>query len=296
LPENNEEFLWEAYLLLGYHYIEYALSEKAQQIIAKSVLISETFIKDSPENAQWLYKNSHSYQLLSLYELDFGSLENAISSNIKAIERGLKAISFDDSDLKKHNNIRILYNQIGFLYLEQGENLKAIDALYKALQFGLELKIKAPFNQKFQRELSYSYSTIGEAYKINKQPQKALINFEKGLKISREIYQKNKNDFSSANDLSIDLIHVASIQKSVGNIDQHFSLLSEAHEIMSLVHQHEPENKYYTHTFASLLLMLDKPEKAIALINQLIQASMVDNYLMSLIKKHKLNYLLENPN
>lgn len=292
-PDSNQEILWEAYLALGYHYIEYTQSEKAESVINKVIKICNQSLVKNPKHPQWLYYFSHSFQLLAWYELDFGTVEKGVVALRQAIKQGLLSYNYDVTDLRKQNNLRILHNQLSFFLIEDDNYVEALSVAQKAIEYGLQLQLKAPFNQKYQRELSYSYSTIGEAYQHQNDFVKALEYFEKGLEISRENYNIEQNNYSLANDLAIDLMLVAGIYQKTGKQSKHDELLKEANKIISSVYYKEPNNRYYTHTLVVSLLMLGEFEDAKQLFTALKKVGMVDESVKALLQKHSLNDWLD---
>lgn len=293
VPAGDRQFLWEAYLELGYYYLEYGESAKATKSIGELLSVSEQQLKKAPDSVTWLYNYSHGLQLKSWYEIDFGDIKNGIDDLKQAINLGEKAISSGGKDLRKENNIRILHNQLGFFYLEDGQTELAIETVNKAVEYGLNLESQAPLNKEYKRELSYSYSTLGEIYQQIDDKPNALSLMEKGLEISRKSYQQDKNNFSVANDLCIDMLLIAGLYQSDGQIQKFENLSKEALKIIEPIATAEPNNKYYKHTYVSSLLMLKQFKNAKPLIQSLNQQGMLDENLSSLLQKLNLSEWLE---
>jgi hypothetical protein len=83
--------------------------------------------------------------------------------------------------------VRILYNQLSYFYLENEQSEAAEQAALTAIEQGRALKLKAPFNQEFERELAYSYTTAGEIYQSSGDLAMALNYYQ----LSRDISLRN---------------------------------------------------------------------------------------------------------
>ena len=288
-PHGDKQFLSEAYLEQGYYYLEYGKPELAIQAINNNLQLCQQMLENEPNSANWLYNSSHALQLKSWYEIDFGSLQQGINDLKKAIIQGKHAIEIDAKDLRKMNNIRILHNQLSFFYLEDGKHTEGLETAKKALEYGLNLESQAPLNKEYKRELSYTYSTLGEIYQQLQDSQNALLSMEKGLQISRENYQRDPENFSVANDLCIDLLLVAEQFKTIEQNDKFSQLSNEALKIIQHVTSQEPNNKYYRHTYATALLMLEQFDEARPHIQFLNQAGMLDETIKSLLNEKQLS-------
>jgi serine/threonine protein kinase/Tfp pilus assembly protein PilF len=287
-PSEEPTLYWEAHLEMGYHYLEYGKQQQAKTYIDKAISISKSWTEHSNNSAEWLYHYSHSYQLLAWYEFDFGDLSIGISALDFAIENAKKAVSIDQKDLRKLNNIRILHNQLSYFHLENGDYSLAQIAIEEALKRGQELKSNAPLNQEFNRELSYSFSTATEIYQKQNQWELASDSIEQSLIISKNNYQMDPSDFSTANDLAIDLILAGKIYLNKNQQDIFYSYIQQAHKIIQEVHEKEPNNLYYTHTMLITLLLLDQLEAAKPIYQELLNADLIDNQIKEILKDKSL--------
>jgi len=288
-PDSDQEIYWEAHLQLAYHYLEYANHQDAKKYIDKSIAISENQLRHSKTDPKWLYHYSHSYQLLAWYELDFGQLSTGIGALKLAIESGITAVEKDSEDLRKHNNIRILYNQIGFFYLEKNDLNLAKSSIEEAISRGINLGLIAPLNQEFKRELSYSYSTATEIYLNLGQTQQAKSSVKKSLEFSKDAHTEDQGNFSLANDYAIDLILEAKLNVSnINDLESHQNILT-AFKIMQKVFNSEPNNNYYKHTILIILLYMNKVEEARTIFDDLHKLDLIDSQLKQILNDKNLN-------
>lgn len=287
-PESSQTALWEANLELGYHLMEYAKAEQAQKQTNTTIAIAADQLNKHPEDAGWLYANSHSYQMKAWYEFDFGELEQGTTDTIKAIEYAQASIAQDPEDLKKLNNERILHNQLAFFYLENQQVEQAKTAILTAIELGDALKLKAPFNQEFEREQAYSFSTAGEIYQTQDNLDNALNYYLQGLAISKRNYDKDPDNYSAANDLAVDSLLVAGLQRQLGQQQSADELFAQVEAMMDGVHQAEPNNKYYAHTLLVAKLHLKKFDEAKPLFELAKNNDMVDGVIEALLEKHGL--------
>ncbi|MCB1582503.1 MAG: protein kinase [Xanthomonadales bacterium] len=289
-PESSQMTLWEASLELGYHLMEYAQQEQAEEQISKTVAIAQKQLSVHPNDADWLYAYSHSLQMKAWYELDFGQLEQGIIDTIQAIELAQASIVQDNEDLKKQNNERILHNQLAFFYLESQQLEPAKSAALKAIELGNALKLKAPFNQEFEREQAYSFSTAGEIYQQQGYLDGALNYYQQGLAISKRNYEKDPSNYSAANDLAVDSLLVAGLQQQLGDQEAANQLFVDVEQMMEQVHTAEPNNKYYAHTLLVAKLHLKKFDEAKPLFELAKANDIVDGVIEDLLKENNLDW------
>ncbi len=289
-PNSSQMTLWEASLELGYHLMEYAKQVEANHQVAKTIAIADNQIEKFPDDADWLYASSHSYQMKAWYEFDFGELEQGTQDTIQAINYAQQSIKLDEEDLKKQNNERILHNQLAFFYLEAEQLDPAKQAVQKAVELGDALKLKAPFNQEFEREHAYSFSTAGEIFQQENDLGSALNYFQQGLAISRRNQAKDPSNYSATNDLAVDALLVAGLQQQLGNQQSATELFAEVEEMMMAVHQAEANNKYYAHTLLVAKLQMKKIAEAKVLFELAKTNDMVDGVIEELLLKNQLDW------
>lgn len=287
-PDSNATYLWEAHLEMAYHLMEYAEPEVALEHIMQAVALATDDKRRQSKPAHWLYSESHSYQLKAWYELDFGSLSEGISDVNKAIAAGEKSIQLDTEDIKKQHNVRILYNQLSYFYLEDQQTQAAQQAALTAIEKGRALKLKAPFNQEYERELAYSYTTAGEIYQKSGDLQTALKYYQLSREISVRNYAADKNNYSTANDLAVDSLLIGDLLQQLGQSKQAEKLFSETEQMMEPIHHAEPKNKYYAHSLLVAKLHLKKFNEAKPLYQLTHKNDMVDNAIEALLVKNNL--------
>ncbi len=289
-PDSDQMTLWEASLELSYQMMEYAKQEQAEQQVAKTVSISTEQLAAHPDDADWLYANSHSFQMKAWYEFDFGELEQGVKDINKAVAFAQASIVQDREDLKKQNNERILLNQLAFFYLESKQIEQAKAAALRAVELGDGLKLKAPFNQEYEREQAYSFSTVGEIYQQQGDLDSALNYYQQGLAISKHNYEKDPKNYSAANDLAVDALLVAGLEQQLGNVEAANQLFVEVESIIEQVHEAEPNNKYYAHTLLVAKLHQKKFTEARALFEITKANDMVDGVIEDLLKENNLDW------
>jgi|GEM_PF-1159350 len=287
-PDSNATYLWEAHLEMAYHLMEYAEPEAALEHIMQAVALATDDKRRQSKPAHWLYSESHSYQLKAWYELDFGSLSEGISDVNKAIAAGEKSIQLDPEDIKKQHNVRILFNQLSYFYLEDQQTEAAQQAALTAIEKGQALKLKAPFNQEYERELAYSYTTAGEIYQSLDDLQTALKYYQLSREISVRNYAADQNNFSTANDLAVDSLLIGGILQQLGKTEDAFKMFTETEQMMDSIHQAEPKNKYYAHSLLVAKLQLKKFDEAKPLYQLTHKNDMVDNAIEALLVKNNL--------
>jgi serine/threonine protein kinase len=290
-PGHNPMVLWEANLELSYHLMEYAKQQAAENQIQQTIQLADEQLQFDPDDADWLYANSHSFQLKAWYELDFGDINQGIVDVIQAIEFAQASIKQDSEDLKKQNNERILHNQLAYFYLENGQTNEAQKAVLLAVNLGEALKTKAPFNQEFEREQAYSFSTAGEVYQLQGETEKALEYYQSGLKISQRNYAKDQQNYSAANDLAVDSLLVADLLQQTGQQQEANALFTAVEKLMVPVHAAEPNNKYYAHTLLVTKLQLKQFEAAKKLFDLAVENDVVDTVVEKLLAENELNWL-----
>lgn len=287
----DKQTLWEARLELSYHLMEYGHAERAKDQIEKTINLVQEQLKTKALDADWLYSYSHSLQLKAWYELDFGELSQGLADTKLAIQHAESSIEQDPEDIKKQNNQRILYNQLAYFYLESDNNEAAKKAALKAIELGRQLTIKAPFNQDFEREQAYSYSTAGEVFQSEGDLTSALLYFQQGLEISQNNHLKDPNNFSAANDLAVDSLLVADLLNQSGQTVGAQTIFKEVESLMMPVHQAEPNNKYYAHALLVTKLQLEKFDEAKPLFDLVLSHDMVDGAIEKLLIKHELEWM-----
>ncbi|MCX7543852.1 serine/threonine-protein kinase [Marinicella gelatinilytica] len=287
-PDSDATHLWEAHLEMAYHLMEYADADAALQHINQSIALATDEKYRQNNAAQWLYSESHSYQLKAWYELDFGIVTEGIKDVQKAIEAAEKSIQLDPEDIKKQHNVRILYNQLSYFYMENQQIEAAQQAALTAIEKGRALKIKAPFNQEFERELAYSYTTAGEIYQTLGDLQTALKYYKLGREISVRNFAADQHNYSTANDLAVDSLLIGGILQQLGQTEEAIKMFTETEQMMDPIYQNEPNNKYYTHTLLVTKLQLKKFDEAKSLFKQTQNNDMVDGVVEGLLTKNNL--------
>ncbi|WP_223786911.1 serine/threonine-protein kinase [Marinicella meishanensis] len=288
-PSSSQLPLWEASMELGYHYMEYARDESAAQV-ANTVAITQRQLANNPEDANWLYASSQSLQMKAWYELDYGELSQGITDLLLAIEHAQASMALDPEDLKKQHNQRILYNQLGFFYLEDQQLEPAQQAVLQAIELGDALKLKAPFNQEYEREHAYSYGTAGEISQQLGDLDAALRYYQFTLATTQELYAADPLNYSAANDLAVDLLLVADLQQQLGQTAEAQAQFAAVDALLQPVHEAEPNNKYYAHTLLVTKLQLQRWAEAKALYELAKSNDMVDGTVKALLAKHQLDW------
>lgn len=285
--------LWEAYLQLGWHHLEYGEDQKALQRIKQALRVSQVFMNKQPNNSEWYYAHAQGLQLKAWYELDFGQADLGTQDLIQAVALAKKSSQIDPEDIKKRHNIRILDNHLAFFYLEANQHRQALPHVEEAVALGQTLQSMAPNNAEYRRELAVSYSTAGEILSWLKQPEAALVHYQNSLAITQAIHQNDPSNFSAANDLAVDLTLVANLKNDLGQIKEAETLWQQARSLMEPVVKKEPNNKYYVHTLLVPVIQLKQYGQAKVLFDSLSDAGIEDQLLQQLIEKHQLQHWLK---
>ncbi|MCX7553220.1 serine/threonine-protein kinase [Marinicella sp. S1101] len=291
-PQADLMPLWEARLELSYHLMEYAHEQQANEQVKMVVELATQQLKQHPQNTSWFLANSQSKQMKAWYELDFGDLQQGIDDIKSAIGFAEKSIQLDPEDLKKQNNLRILYNQLGFFYLSAEHQDAAKAAVMEAIRLGDDLKLKAPFNLEYAREHAYSHTTAGEIQQAEGDLAQALEHFQFSLLVSQNNHQQDPDNYSAANDLAVDTLLVADLKQQLGQQQQAQLMFESVEQLMQPVHAAEPNNKYYTHTLLVTLLHLKQFERAKPLFDATVKNDLVDYAVEQLLVKHQLQHWL----
>lgn len=287
--DRSSELLWEARLELAYHHMEYGEAERAQTQITTTLALCDQALQRSPGAANWLYHQSHTWQLKAWYEIDFGDLAIGTEDVQRAIASGEQAVQADPGDLKKQNNVRILHSQLALFLLESGELEPALVAGLRAIALGDELALKAPFNQEYRREQSSAMTITGEILQGLDRDAAALRYYLRSLAISESLVALDPGNYSAVNDLSIDRLLVAGIQRSLGQQDQASALEQSVIEAMRPVVASEPENKYYSHTLLIALLEQGLKDQARPLFETIAEGDMIDSTIEEALSRHGLS-------
>lgn len=280
--------LWEAYIQLGWHHLEYGKDDLAQKAIEKALDLSQKMLTNQLAT-QWLYAHSQGLQLKAWFEIDYGSLESGTQDLILAVEFAQQALASDADDIKQHHNLRILLNQLGYFLLESQRFQKALPYVELAVKQGLILQSKAPKNLEYQRELAVSYSTAGEVLQQLNAHGDALNYYQKSLSITEFLASQDKDNFSTANDFAIDTLLVANLNSQLGYHKEAQDLWQKAADLMRPIQQKEPNNKYYSHTLLVALLQLKEYSAAKPLYQMVAANGMEDQQIKELLIKHQLS-------
>ncbi len=287
-PQQDPWYLWKAHLEQAYHLMEYARPAEALTHIDQTINITQQQLQHQPDDQEWLYQQSHSLQLKAWYEIDFGELTTGIRDIQQAIVAGEASVELDPEDLKKQHNIRILNNQLAYFFLENGQIEEAKTTVLRAVELGEQLKLKAPFNQQYQREHAYSLTTAGEVLQQQGQLEQALSYYQQSLAITEFNYTQDQGNYSTANDLAIDYLLVADLLLQQQQKEQATVLINKAEALMQPVYAAEPNNKYYMHTLLVVKLHLEKFAEAKPLFDQTLANEMIDSTVEALLDKHQL--------
>ncbi len=286
----NPLTLWEAYLQLGWHHLEYGKDRTAKDNIDAALMLSQAMLEDKNQNrAQWLYAHSHGLQLKAWYEIDFGTLDTGIQDLTNAVSFAQEAISSDPEDIKKLNNRRILLNQLGYFLLEKQAFDVALPYAEEAVKQGQQLQLKVPKNLEFKRELAVSYSTLGEVLQQLGNNESALNYYQASLNISELLATQDKNNYSTINDFAIDILLVANLNHQLGYQKEALNLWHKAADLMRPIQEKEPNNKYYNHTLFVALVQLKKYLEAKVLYQTLVDNGMDDQQIKDLLVQHQLS-------
>lgn len=286
-PDGDRQVLWEAWLQLGWHYMEYDQPEHAEQALETARQLAEQGWQQT-SGQQWLLNRSHTHQALAWWGFDYGRAGQAPVEIAQALELAQQTTAGEVANIEYLDNHRILLNQQAFFMLEREALQDAATSLQRALQLGQQLQLMAPQNRDYQRELAYTHTSLGELAEIRQQDELALSHYQSSLAISRNLYQADTSDFSAASDLAIDLTGAAGVLERNGENEQARQLLEEAVAIMQPVQGAEPGNKYYIYALAVPLVKLRRYDEAQPLVEAIRNTSMEDESFRDLLAQHGL--------
>jgi tRNA A-37 threonylcarbamoyl transferase component Bud32/tetratricopeptide (TPR) repeat protein len=288
VPAGDRQILWESYLQLGWHYMDYDQPEHAEQALETAMDLAQVQLKETG-NKQWKLNLSHSHQAMAWLGFDYGNASQAPLEIARALELAEQTTTGDIEDIEYLDNYRILLNQQAFFQLEEDELAGAESVLSRALELGQQLQWMAPQNREYQRELAYTHTSLAELAEIRGDDAMALHHYLDGLEISRAIYQADTRDYSSASDLAIDLTGAAAALQRSGESQKARELLEEAVATMLPVQKAEPTNKYYVYTLAVPLIRLQRYAEARPLVEAIRNTGMEDDAFRELLSQHALD-------
>lgn len=284
----GHELLWEANLLLGWHLMEYDDSDGAEQALNTALEIAEA--QDiQPGDHQWLISRSHNWQALAWFAYDYGDPAEAEPAMRRAILEAERAVEAASAVIETHHNLRVIINQLAFLLTQNGQIDEAARVTDRAIDIGNQLRLMAPQNLEYERELAYSFTTRGEIAELQGDLDEAQASYAASVAISRRLAAEDPGSFTAANDLAIDLIGLGQVLSLKGAREAADTLWREAAELMSPVLAQEPDNKYYQYTLATALLRLGRLEEARPLVRNLLEAGMDDDAFRALLVDTGLN-------
>ncbi len=288
VPGGDRQILWESYLQLGWHYMEYDQPEHAEQALEAAMQLAGQGWQQTGDK-QWLLNRSQTHQAQAWWGFDYGNADRAPAEIARALELAEQTTAGEVENIEYLDNQRILLNQQAFFMLEHNQLSAADAALQRALKIGQQLQLMAPQNREYQRELAYTYTSLGELAETRQQDELALGHYLSGLAISRSIHQADASDFSSASDLAIDLTGAAGMLERAGENAQARQLLEEAVAIMQPVQAAEPNNKYYVYALAVPLVKLRRYDEAAPLVAAIRNTAMEDEGFRELLAQHGLD-------
>ncbi|OFY86830.1 MAG: hypothetical protein A3F72_21325 [Bacteroidetes bacterium RIFCSPLOWO2_12_FULL_35_15] len=176
-------------------------------------------------------------QLIGKVESDSGKIgifnalafQMAFSNPDSAIYYANKSLALSEPHLKstkeeertKYLSLKSTsFHNLGVIYYYDGNDEKALNYYFKALEIRNKLSIEHPQLIKYKNDLADTYNNIGIAYKHKGEFEKALEYYLKVLMVYEEINKTNKGDFSSKTGIGAAYNNLGVVYTALGNYSE----------------------------------------------------------------------------
>ena len=137
------------------------------------------------------------------------------------------------------------YGKLVILYSQQGEDTaseKMMTAAETGAAFTKQLAEAHPDDAQIQRDLSVSYSNLGDAHQQIGNQQAALDAFKQSLDISTRLAEKSPDDPQTQRDVFNDYVRLGNIYAQRGEMSEAISMQDKAMAIAERLARLDPEN------------------------------------------------------
>ena len=137
------------------------------------------------------------------------------------------------------------YGKLVMLYSQQGEDTasaKMMNAAETGAAFTMQLAEAHPDDAQIQRDLSLSYSNLGDAHERLGNQQAALDAFKKSLAISVQLTERYPDDPQAQRDLFNDYVRLGDIYGRRGEMSEAVSMQNKAVTVADRLAQLDSEN------------------------------------------------------
>ena len=278
---------WTSLNLLSWYHIENNNAELAVEFIQKSIDLAKKNLDTTVDKkADWAKYLSQSYQAKAWYELDYGEPTLAVKEAQSAVEFSQAALQHQPLRIDLQNNYRILLNQLAFLHLELSEQDTAEPLLVNAVEAGEAMDARSPENNKFKRELAYSYHLLTGIYLDKGALESATQLHPKSLTISEYLSDIDPDNDSAKNDYAIDLMMSGNIAQMSNQNDRANQQWQKAISIMQPIVEKPNSSIYYLNTYVTALLKMGDKTTAKPFIEKILQQDFHDAELNKLLTQH----------
>ena len=292
---NAINILWSVIHPWSWNLMEQSQYEQAKVYLDQALLIaSQEFDKDK-QNQQWLNNKFKSLVALGWYFIDVNETNLSIQHYKKATSVAKQLLAASPNSIPYTHNLQKTNNQMAYAYISNKNHEQAIDAATKAIEYGKLLHLRAPDNYVYYRALSYSYTILGDAYNALKNYNLAEKNFKASLDITQEIAHSFPENISLQNDLAIDMINFANLQKRKGDIARAEQYWQESERLLQKFATQKDASIYYVDTYVHVLLTQGKFEQAKPYLLKMKNTSGWPNESYAkYVKKYNLTFDLTN--
>lgn len=176
---------------------------KAISSYNEAIKIQEYLLEKHPENDE--FRNNLALSLSMISSLQFVTGQFTLSIN-----NGYKALSIYEGLLERNpNNFARISSMLSLTNLMRQpliENLRFDEALslLRSTESALEVMLKEdPSNKMIQRNIGVNYNSIGRVLTAKGEYAQALIEHEKALRISMDLFKNSESNYESIRDLAL---------------------------------------------------------------------------------------------
>ena len=212
---------------------------------------------------------------------NIGDIDGALASFEKARELFELAGKLDTSNAIVHRrNAVVAMNRIADAYSVKGELTRAIELYRDALKMSEALLADREGDIQALRDVSLSYSRLGEMLAQQPQPETSLPYLEKALALARQVAETEEGRQRYPFDVSVGLHKLAHLNIRLGRNEQALGYFKDILSICETVSAAEPDNAPARRGMgvaydgiARSLMNLDREEEAIEYMRKALRIS-----------------------
>ncbi len=260
---------WDFLHSFAWNQMEQGLYANAQKHLDTMMRLVSNSNEMPQESDQWLIRRYRALQTQGWNQLELKDYQQSIHDFKSAITSIRVLLQKQPNHAKFKMHEQLILNQIAYVFLlneQPGETEKVVR---QAINLGTNLNTRLPENKRISRELAYSWSTLGDLQLEKEQLEDAIVSFNHSLQISKNLAQIEPNNQSAQNDLAVDSLGLAKIWLKTGDQTKAKSLFLQAEKAISEIAQKQDASLYYIHTYAWILMYLNKTSQALPYIERL---------------------------